>query len=295
MNQPQNGSRPSLPRNAVRTVQRVALQSDGSTQQGEDRIAVEEPLEIRIQGSPYAVLLRTPGDERELVAGFLASEGILGSAEDLAAISPCPVNGDGAAGDPSGNYWNVALAEGVSFEQERRKSSTVGSTCGLCGVRSIDEIEDALPHPSHQVGELAADFFQLAEQRVSEHQQIRDQTSGVHAAALIHPGSGDLIALAEDVGRHNAVDKILGAQLLADEYPLETEAVLWVSGRISFEIVQKAAFAGVAVVVGLGAPTSLAVAAANRAEVSLFGIARQTRVNRYCGDTQWSGATKRDA
>jgi FdhD protein len=264
-----------------------------------DRIAVEEPLEIRIQGSPYAVLLRTPGDERELVAGFLASEGILGGAEDLAAISPCPVSAGGLGigahtgaqeSADSGNYWNVALAEGVAFEQERRKSSTVGSTCGLCGVRTIDEIHGALPQPTHRIAELAPNFFERAEELVRQRQAVRDQTSGVHAAGLFHPTSCALLALAEDVGRHNAVDKVLGAQLLADQYPIEQDALLWVSGRLSFEIVQKAALAGIAVVVGLGVPTSLAVAAAKHAGISLFGVARAETVNRYSGDTEWSGA-----
>ena len=307
MNEPESDSKPSLPRNSVLAVKRVALERGCVAKSGVDRIAVEEPLEIRIQGSPYAVLLRTPGDERELVAGFLASEGILGGAEDLAAVSPCPILGDGfgmgrLSGQPadaegpaqSGNYWNVALAEGVAFEQDRRKSSTVGSTCGLCGVRTIDEIQGALPQATHCVAELASDFFAQAEEQVAQRQRVRDQTSGVHAAVLFDPAHSTLLALAEDVGRHNAVDKVLGAQLLADQYPIEQDAVLWVSGRLSFEIIQKAALAGIAVVVGLGVPTSLALAAAKHAAISLFGVARSSTVNRYCGETRWSGAETSD-
>lgn len=301
MNDPNSGSNSSLPRNSVRTVRRVALQRGEPAQTGVDRIAVEEPLEIRIQGSPYAVLLRTPGSERELVAGFLASEGILGGAEDLAAISQCPVveiPGDDdpeAIANTAANYWNVALAEGVAFEQERRKSSTVGSTCGLCGVRTIDEVHDKLPTPTHPVAKIAVDFFQRVEQQVAERQKVRHLTSGVHAAVLADPSTGALLAWAEDVGRHNAVDKVLGAQLLADDYPLERSAVLWVSGRLSFEIVHKAALAGVSVVVGLGVPTSFAVAAAKNAGLSLFGVARADSVNRYSGDTDWEGAVGNDA
>ncbi len=284
MKENEQGSGRSPHRTPVQTVQRTTLHAERGGVEGEDRVAVEEPLEIRIQGSAYAVLLRTPGDERELIAGFLASEDILHGAEDLAAISPCP------GVDVEGNYWNVALAEGVSFEQERRKASMVGSTCGLCGVRTIDEIQDSLPTPSHGVDRLADDFFAAVEQQVRERQQVRDLTAGVHAAALVDPTTSTITALAEDVGRHNAVDKVLGAQLLADDYPLERSTVLWVSGRLSFEIVQKAAIAGVAVVVGLGVPTSLAIGAADKAGLSLFGVARPTSVNRYCGNTTWAGA-----
>ncbi|NQU50294.1 MAG: formate dehydrogenase accessory sulfurtransferase FdhD [Planctomycetes bacterium] len=284
MNESTSSPDGSQPRAAAVNISKHQFRA-GEVEQISDWVAVEEPLEIRIQGEPYAVLLRTPGDEQALIAGFLASEGIIAGLEDLAAVSPCP---NGEAKQAELNYWNVALADGVRFDQSRRKSSTVGSTCGLCGVRAIEEIQGALPKANIQVETLTSDFFGKVEQQVREQQKIWHKTAGVHAAALACPATADLIAIAEDVGRHNAVDKVLGSQMLADAYPVERAAVLWVSGRLSFELVQKAALAGVAVVVGLGTPTSLAVEAARISGLSLFGLAREKSVNRYCGVTDWT-------
>jgi FdhD protein len=252
-----------------------------------DWVAVEEPLEVRIQGVAYAVLLRTPGDEPALVAGFLVSEGILAGPEDLRAIAPCT-----EAGKPNEgvHVWNVGLADGVSFDPGRRRVATVGSTCGLCGVSSMDELRFGLPALDGVVAELGDRFFEKVATEVALRQTLRKKTSGVHAAAIALAASGEILEFAEDVGRHNAVDKVIGARFLDDDFPLEgTAAVLWVSGRISFEIVQKAALAGLSVLVGIGVPTTLALAAANQVGMTLFGRARPDSINRYCGLTSWAG------
>lgn len=258
----------------------------------EDWVAVEEPLELRVGGQPLAVLLRMPGQERELIAGFLASEGLLRGPEDLRAIEACRDPSTQAA-EP--NIWNVALAPGVIFEPESRRLLPIGSTCGLCGARTIDELERELPaRVQHQSLCLAADFFARSDAALRAAQQTHRKTAGCHGAGLFS-ADGSLLRFAEDVGRHNAVDKVIGAELLAGEYPLEEPRILQVTGRISFEIVQKAAMAGLAVVAGAGAPTHLAVDAAQRAGLGLFGLVRADRANHYTGDVIWLGAGPRDA
>lgn len=259
-------------------------------QASEDWVAHEEPLEIRVAGAPLAVLLRTPGRDRELLAGFLAAEGILRGPEDLQGIEPCH---DPESGTPEPNIWNVALAEGVPFAPEDRRLLPVGSTCGLCGARTIEELERELPTAvDHGRLALAADYFEKADAALREAQATHRKTAGSHGAGLFS-FDGELLGFAEDVGRHNAVDKVLGARLLAGDYPLEAAGVLQVTGRISFEIIQKAALGGIAAVVGAGAPTSLAVDAANRTQVALFGLARPDRVNCYTGRVVWNDAGPR--
>jgi FdhD protein len=258
----------------------------------EDWVAVEEPLEIRVGGQAFAVLLRMPGQERELIAGFLASEGLLRGPEDLLAIESCRDPSSQAA-EP--NIWNVALAPGVVFEPEQRRLLPIGSTCGLCGARTIDELERELPvRVQHAPLSLSADFFARSDSALREAQQTHRKTAGCHGAGLFS-ADGSMLRFAEDVGRHNAVDKILGAELLAGEYPLEEPRILQVTGRISFEIVQKAAMAGLAVVAGAGAPTHLAVDAAQRAGLGLLGLVRADRANQYTGDVIWQGSGPRDA
>ncbi|MCH2100973.1 MAG: formate dehydrogenase accessory sulfurtransferase FdhD [Planctomycetes bacterium] len=257
----------------------------------EDWVAHEEPLEVRVAGAPLAVLLRTPGQDRELLAGFLAAEGIVRGPEDLVGIESCR---DPQSNAPEPNIWNVALAQGVPFTPELRRLLPVGSTCGLCGARTIEELERELPTAiDHGVLELSADYFARADAALRDAQAMHRKTAGSHGAGLFSL-SGEHLAFAEDVGRHNAVDKVLGAQLLAGTYPLERPTVLEVTGRVSFEIVQKAALGGVAVVVGAGAPTSLAVDAAHRTGVALFGLARPDRVNCYAGRVAWRDAGPRE-
>lgn len=268
-----------------------AASMTGDAAPAEDWVAHEEPLEIRVAGAPLAVLLRTPGADRALLAGFLAAEGILRGPEDLLGIEACQ---DPQTQAPEPNIWNVALAEGVPFAPEKRRLMPVGSTCGLCGARTIEELERELPSAmDYGALELAADYFARADAALREAQATHRKTAGSHGAGLFSL-TGELLGFAEDVGRHNAVDKVLGASLLAGEYPLEQPRVLQVTGRISFEIVQKAALGGVAIVVGAGAPTSLAVEAAERTGVALFGLARPDRANCYAGRVAWSDAGPRE-
>lgn len=258
----------------------------------QDWVAVEEPLEVRVAGQALAVLLRMPGQERALIAGFLASEGWLRGPDDLVAIEPCRDPNTQAA-EP--NIWNVALAPGVVFKPEQRRLLPVGSTCGLCGARTLDELEGELPtRIQHAEMTLVPDYFARTDAALRDAQQTHRNTAGCHGAGLFST-DGTMHRFAEDVGRHNAVDKVIGAELLAGEYPLEAPRILQVTGRISFEIVQKAALAGLAAVAGAGAPTHLAVEAARRAGLALFGFVRADRANLYTGNVVWQGAQARDA
>lgn len=230
---------------------------------------------MRVRGQAFAVLLRSPGRERDLIAGFLASEGLLRGPDDLLAIEPCP---PAAGAAPDDQAWNVALAEGVPFDPAKARSGLVGSSCGLCGTRLIEDLQRQLPRragpppPQPTLSALQEAFAELRRR-----QPTFERTAGTHGAGLaaMDPGGGlRLLDAAEDVGRHNAADKLLGAQLRAGHWPLERPALLLVSGRISYEIVHKGALAGVAAVAGVGMPTSLAVRAARAAGLQLFGFVR---------------------
>lgn len=242
--------------------------------ESQDWVAVEEPLEIRVRGTPVAVLLRTPGRDADLVAGFLAAERVIAHPEDLSGLAPCaPV----AASAP-GNAWNAALAEGVAFDPRERRFGVISGACGLCGVETLAELERAAapipPMPALGLAELQAGM-----EAMRAAQSLFSRTGGTHAAALW--GEQRLLDCAEDVGRHNAVDKVLGARLRAGEYPLRRPLLLLVSGRIAFEIVQKAALAGVSAVAGVGAPSSFAVDTARHVGLALYGLVRPRSANRY--------------
>lgn len=257
----------------------VAAPHDGGPLRVEP-VAAEEPLEIRVRGSPFAVLLRTPGRERDLIAGFLAAERVLRGAEDLGAIEPC-LDADGTA---AAHVWNVALAEGVAFDPRAARALTVGSACGLCGTRVLEDLRAGLPRALAPAPELAPAALRAAFAELRARQPLFASTAGVHGAALGFPDAHGALALAdvaEDVGRHNAADKLLGAALRAGDYPLERPAWLLVSGRVSYEIVHKAALAGVGAVAGVGMPTSLAVAAARACGLRLHGFVRADGGLRY--------------
>lgn len=271
---PQTGERAVFGRDAAwQPVVARPLQGAGAVRI--EPVATEEPLELRVRGQPFAVLLRTPGRERDLIAGFLASEGILQGPDDLRAIEPCPPS---AGGMPEDAAWNVALAEGVRCEADRARGGLVGSSCGMCGTRLLADLQRALPRrpgPPAPPPALAAVQRVFAELRGQ--QPTFQLTAGTHGAALaeISPDGGlRLLDAAEDVGRHNAVDKLLGAQLRAGNWPLERPLLLLVSGRISYEIIHKCALAGAAAVAGVGMPTSLAVRAARAAGLRLLGFVR---------------------
>jgi FdhD protein len=245
-----------------------------------DLVAVEAPLEIRIAAETVATVMRTPGDDHRLALGYLFAEGILQGAGDVTTISHCGRAGE----DGYGNVIDVVPASHGEIDWARldasRRSSAATSACGVCGRTSIDDLlagVDPLPRgaPVARARVLAA----VAGLR--DHQPTFDATGGSHCAALFGPGDR-LIAAHEDVGRHNAVDKVVGALLLHRARPSPPEPeILAVSGRAGFEIVQKAARAGVPVVASVSAPTSLAVELAWAAGITLAGFVRGEQMNVY--------------
>ncbi|MFD4668975.1 formate dehydrogenase accessory sulfurtransferase FdhD [Lentzea sp. NPDC058450] len=246
-----------------------------------DTLAVEEPLEIRVRGKSLAVTMRTPGDDFDLAAGFLVSEGVVRAPSDIAAIRYCA----GATADGSNTYnvLDVGLGEGVAPPDpsiERNFYTT--SSCGLCGKASLDAVRTTA---SWQV---ANDPIRLDPKTITEFptklraaQRVFDRTGGLHAAGLFDE-HGNLLCLREDVGRHNAVDKVVGWATRNGRLPL-TGTVLMVSGRASFELVQKAVMAGIPVLTAVSAPSSLAADLAEEMGLTLVGFLRGTSMNVYTG------------
>jgi FdhD protein len=245
-----------------------------------DVAAVEEPLEIRLHGSPFVITMRTPGADKELVAGFLLSERIITSVDDIGTIRHC-VDSDEAA---AGNVIDVVLAGSAAARASSaladRRLVTATSACGVCGRRSIEDLMRDSPRIDAAWSVAKSVIGQLPV-RLREAQTAFDETGGLHAAGVFGSG-GALLGVAEDVGRHNAVDKVIGAKLLQDEMPL-SERVLCVSGRTSFEIVQKAVVAGIPIVAAVSAPSSLAVDLARSANLTLLGFVRGDSFNIYSG------------
>ena len=244
---------------------------------GEDDLAEEEPLEIRIEGEPLAVTLRTPGDDLDLAAGFLYTEGIIDGLDDLAALAHVDL-----PGDRRGNTVDCVLAAGTRAQADAitkaRRTMFATSSCGVCGKASIDRLgvgarpmsRIELPDPQLLLSLLV---------RLREAQSGFERTGGLHAAGLFgFDGQTDVIR--EDIGRHNAVDKVLGSRLRADRAPVD-DRILLVSGRAGFEIVQKAWVARVPVLAAVGAPSALAVDLAVAAGMILIGFLRNGRFNRY--------------
>ena len=251
----------------------------GRTERRDDILAVEEPLEIRLAGYNVTVTMRTPGNDFDLAAGFLLSEGIIRGADDIASIAHCPTD-DSAS---RGNIVNVNPADPALVDPSRwQRNFAVTSSCGICGTASIDALRrrvGPIPPGPRLDEEL---LFGMA-RRLRDAQTLFDRTGGLHAAGLFD-AAGRLAVLREDVGRHNAVDKGIGAVLRAGRLPLH-EHVLLVSSRASFEIVQKAAVAGIPVVATVSAASSLAVELAAEVGMTLAGFLRpdQGRLNLYSG------------
>jgi FdhD protein len=249
---------------------------------GLDRVAVEEPLEVRLHGRPFAVIMRTPGADRELAAGFLFAERVLRSSDDLGTIEHCRRPADDGEAGPVENVVNVALVGRTTADLDailsERRAVLANSSCGLCGRVSIDSLRPELPPPATGVSVTASVLASLSDQ-LRARQVLFEETGGVHAAGLFTL-EGDLDICAEDVGRHNAVDKVVGRMLMADALPL-ARRVLQVSGRASYEIVQKAALAGIPIVASVSAPSSLAVELAAEAGVTLVCFVRDRAFNVY--------------
>jgi FdhD protein len=258
-----------------------------------DRAAAEEPLEVRLHGRPFAVIMRTPGADRELAVGFLFSERVFATADDLGTIEHCrdlvrpgPHAADGPTGDGQlvhpENIINVTLTGRSPEELERmlegRRQTLTSSSCGLCGRLTIESLQlDVAPLLLDRY--VPAAVVSRLPQQLREAQKVFDETGGLHAAGLFTL-DGELAACAEDVGRHNAVDKVVGGMLMRDALPL-SERLLFVSGRTSFEIVQKALVAGIPIVASVSAPSSLAIDLARAAGVTLVGFVRGDGFNIY--------------
>jgi FdhD protein len=242
-----------------------------------DTFAVEEPLEIRFAGCSLAVTMRTPGDDLDLAAGFLLTEGIIKGLDDIASIGHCPADD----ADSAANIVNVNPADprGVNPGDWQRNVYTT-SSCGICGRASIDRVRQAAPPVVSGLRLTPADVYDLSK-HLGEAQHVFSLTGGLHAAALFDSRGGLLVAR-EDVGRHNAVDKVIGRQLRQGRLPL-TDTILLVSSRASFEIVQKALIAGIPVVAAVSAASSLAVDLARESGITLIGFLRGERFNVYAG------------
>lgn len=257
-----------------------------------DLAAIEEPLEIRLDGEPFAVIMRTPGADRELAVGFLLSERVIAGAEDLGTIRHCT----GPHGAVAPNVVNVSLAAGAAARARsmlaRRRAVTTTSACGLCGRQTIDDlmagIEPVAVSWSIDVG-LAASL--PASLRAA--QDVFDDTGGLHAAGLFDRG-GRLVASAEDVGRHNAVDKVVGGQVLLESGPLD-DRLLIVTGRAGYEIVQKALVARIPFVASVSAPSSLAIDLARQGGLTLLGFVRGDSFNVYSAPERLRGLSPQPA
>ncbi|WP_241384154.1 formate dehydrogenase accessory sulfurtransferase FdhD [Rhodococcus sp. CH91] len=245
-----------------------------------DTLAVEEPLEIRVGGEALTITMRTPGHDVDLVHGFLLAEGMIGSREDIESVRYC--DGVDENGANTYNVLDVALARGVTIpEGTGRRAFATTSACGVCGKTSLDEVRTRTRYPLRNSAGATIGTHTLAAlpETLRRHQQVFDSTGGLHAAALFTL-DGALLALREDVGRHNAVDKVLGWALTDNRVPL-SHSLLMVSGRASFELVQKAVMAGVPILAAVSAPSSLAVDLAAESDLTLVGFLRGDTMNVY--------------
>jgi FdhD protein len=259
-----------------------------------DRAAIEEPLEIRVDFvangertvRSLSITMRTPGHDEELAAGFLMSEGLVGSTRDIDSLRSC---GPESGAHDGNNVVKVRLADHATISWpsvERHFYAT--SSCGVCGKVSLEALEVPGLCPIARDGfRFPVAGVRMLSDRLRTQQSVFEETGGLHAAALFN-SAGELLAIREDVGRHNAVDKLLGAQFLQGQTPLASN-LLFLSGRISFELAQKALAGGIPMVVAVGAPSSLAIELAKRFDITLIGFLRGERFNVYSGEWRLTG------
>ena len=258
---------------AVTAVQMLRLSREGIAEKRSDDTAREEPLEIRVEGRSVAVVMRTPGHDEELTAGFLVTEGVVQKPRDILEITQCPVTTES-----KGNVVDVLLGGAVVQWESLTRHVFSASSCGLCGKTSIESVFQKFSATSVNWS-VPAELLWTLPDKLREAQETFSKTGGLHASAIFDR-EGNLVVLREDVGRHNALDKVLGYCLLQGMLPLN-EHILLVSGRVSFEIIQKALAGGIGLVAAISAPSSLAVEFAAEAGQTLVGFLRSGTLNVY--------------
>ena len=244
----------------------------------EDALVGEDPVEFRLGTTPIAVLMRTPGNDAELARGFALTEGIVLAPDEIAAVEPVGPEAEGR--------YEVVLADGVHVDPEQfRRNLYTTSSCGVCGKASLDAVMVAA-RPAPEGPPLTDELVLSLPLKLAEHQSLFEATGGLHGAAIFD-ADGDLLVVREDVGRHNAVDKAIGA-IAMQHWPLGP-VILMVSGRVGFEIAQKAAVAGIPVVAGVSAASSLAVELGEETGTTVIGFVRDTSFNVYSGHERFGG------
>jgi FdhD protein len=246
-------------------------------------VAVEEPMEVRVNGAPFAVIMRTPGADRELAAGFLLAEDVIHGSDELGTIEYCADVAEDAEGRD--NTLNVTVIgdarERLAARLGERRQVMMTASCGLCGRRTIESLRSRVPSVSGD-WQVPPETVRALPHTLRRAQHVFETTGGLHAAGLFDL-DGTLRVFAEDVGRHNAVDKVIGRCLLHDALPLD-RTMMVVSGRTSFELVQKALLAGIPLIAAVSAPSSLAIQLASEAGITLCGFVRGETFNVYAHD-----------
>jgi FdhD protein len=254
---------------AITWIERVR---DGGRDRVRDEIAVEEPLEIRVDGKALAVTMRTPGEDEELAVGFLAGEALIADPGEVTAAGPTE--------ELEANIVDVRTRAGLRRDPSAERSFYLSSSCGVCGKGAIEFVrQDA---PASRPANVTPELVLSAPEAARSGQRDFQRTGGLHATALFAAEDGSMLTLREDVGRHNAMDKALGSMLLGGRYPLPG-VIACLSGRASFELVQKASLAGLAGVIAVGAPSTLAVELAAERDMLLCGFVRDGSFNVYSG------------
>lgn len=248
------------------------LPHSGEGEETRDLLAVEEPLEIRVDGEPLAVTMRTPGEDEELAVGFLAGEGLLSSWGDVASVGPTD--------DLAANVVEVRTTGGLARDPADERRFHLSSSCGVCGKAALEFVEQAAP-PSEAAAPLTREDVLALPEAARRQQAAFERTGGVHATALFEPPDA-ILCIREDVGRHNAMDKAIGSLLLTGRFPAPG-VYAWLSGRASFELVQKCSLAGLAGIVAVGPPSSLAVGLAHERRMLLCGFVGGGSFNVYAG------------
>lgn len=258
----------------------VTHYEQSTRQQREDSLTVEEPFEVRINHQSLAVIMRTPGNDFELAMGFLYTEGVIQSADDVERIEDA-LDEDGL---PLANVVNVTLRQSGRASLQAQPTTferhfAVSASCGLCGKNSIADLMYTTPPLPPDTLSIPLSTLYTLSQRLRSEQAVFTHTGGLHAAAIFTT-SGELVLLREDIGRHNAVDKLIGHALLHETFPYQ-ESLLMVSGRTSFEIIQKALLARIPCIAAISAPSSLAVELADKGGITLIGFLREHSFNVY--------------